>query len=77
MSDGTPAHDGRPATRAAYSAESQPELFDGILSKRIVAYLVDAVLIKKSQNFDRIVSGLFPEIAVKTLKKTDRFRTPE
>jgi uncharacterized RDD family membrane protein YckC len=45
MSDGTPAHDGRPVTRAAYSAESQPELFDGILSKRIVAFLVDAVLI--------------------------------
>jgi uncharacterized RDD family membrane protein YckC len=35
----------RPATRFVYDAATRPELFDGILSKRIVAFVVDAVLI--------------------------------
>ncbi len=31
--------------RFVYDPETQPELFDGILSKRIVAFVIDAVLI--------------------------------
>jgi uncharacterized RDD family membrane protein YckC len=45
MSDGTPSTDSRPSMRPVYDADSRPDLFDGILSKRIVAFLIDAVLI--------------------------------
>ncbi len=35
-----------PANRSfVYDPETQPELFDGILSKRIVAFIIDAILI--------------------------------
>jgi uncharacterized RDD family membrane protein YckC len=34
-----------PADRFAYDPETQPDLFDGILSKRIIAFVIDAVLI--------------------------------
>lgn len=33
------------AERFAYDPDTQPELFDGILSKRIIAFVIDAVLI--------------------------------
>ena len=33
------------SNRFVYDPERQPELFDGVLSKRIVAFIVDAVLI--------------------------------
>ena len=45
MSDGTPAHESRPDIRDRYDAAAEPDLFDGILSKRIVAFVIDAVLI--------------------------------
>jgi uncharacterized RDD family membrane protein YckC len=45
MSDSTPARDGGVDIRTLYDPVTQPALFDGILSKRIVAFLVDAVLI--------------------------------
>lgn len=35
----------RRSTRFAYDPAAQPEYFDGVLSKRIVAFFVDAVLI--------------------------------
>jgi len=35
----------RPIYRFVYDPETQPELFDGVLSKRIVAFIVDAVII--------------------------------
>ena len=35
----------RQADRFAYNPSTQPELFDGVLSKRIVGFIVDAVLI--------------------------------
>jgi len=35
----------RPAERYIYNPDTQPDLFDGILSKRIVAFIVDAILI--------------------------------
>ncbi|MEX0854080.1 MAG: RDD family protein [Bauldia sp.] len=34
-----------PAYRFIYDPDTQPELFDGVLSKRIVAFVVDAILI--------------------------------
>jgi uncharacterized RDD family membrane protein YckC len=34
-----------PADRFVYDPDTQPDLFDGILSKRIIAFVVDAVLI--------------------------------
>jgi uncharacterized RDD family membrane protein YckC len=46
MTEANPAPPGsRPAQRSVYDAAARPELFDGILSKRIVAFVVDAVLI--------------------------------
>ncbi len=33
------------SNRFVYDPERQPELFDGVLSKRIVAFIVDAILI--------------------------------
>lgn len=45
MSDGTPTTDSRPSMWPIYDADSRQDLFDGILSKRIVAFLIDAVLI--------------------------------
>ncbi len=35
----------RPSDHAVYDPDTEPELFEGILSKRIVAFIVDAVLI--------------------------------
>ncbi len=35
----------RDSSRFVYDPRTQPELFDGILSKRIVAFVIDAVLI--------------------------------
>ena len=34
-----------PPDRFVYDPDTQPDLFDGILSKRIVAFIIDAVLI--------------------------------
>ena len=31
--------------RSAYDPETQPELFDGVLSRRIIAFIIDAILI--------------------------------
>jgi uncharacterized RDD family membrane protein YckC len=46
MTDGNVAPpETRPAMRYVYDAAGRPDLFDGILSKRIVAFIVDAVLI--------------------------------
>jgi uncharacterized RDD family membrane protein YckC len=42
MSDTGSAPD---SNRFVYDPERQPELFDGVLSKRIVAFIVDAILI--------------------------------
>ena len=36
---------GRRADRFVYDPGTQPELFDGILSKRIIAFVIDAILI--------------------------------
>lgn len=36
---------GRGAGRFAYDPDTQPELFEGVLSKRIVAFVVDALII--------------------------------
>lgn len=44
-SNPAPTQTSRPGTRYIYDAETQTDLFDGILSKRIVAFVVDAVLI--------------------------------
>jgi uncharacterized RDD family membrane protein YckC len=35
----------RPADRFVYDPDTQPDLFEGILSRRIVAFFIDAVLI--------------------------------
>ena len=35
----------RPGERFIYDPDTQPDLFDGILSKRIVAFIIDAILI--------------------------------
>ncbi len=35
----------RQTERFAYDPDTQPELFDGILSRRIVAFVIDAILI--------------------------------
>jgi uncharacterized RDD family membrane protein YckC len=40
-----PSQHARHGDRFAYDPHTQPELFEGVLSKRIVAFLVDAVLI--------------------------------
>ena len=46
MTDPAPIQDTtRRSDRFAYDPNTQPELFEGVLSKRIVAFLVDAVLI--------------------------------
>lgn len=46
MADPAPIQDTtRRSDRFAYDPNTQPELFEGVLSKRIVAFLVDAVLI--------------------------------
>jgi uncharacterized RDD family membrane protein YckC len=46
MSDPTTTSEsGYRGDRFAYDPDTQPELFEGVLSKRIVAFLVDAVLI--------------------------------
>ncbi len=47
MSDGRPASSTETpsAMQSVYDPHAQPDLFDGILSKRIVAFLVDAVII--------------------------------
>lgn len=34
-----------PTDRFAYNPETQPDLFDGILSKRIIAFVIDAIFI--------------------------------
>jgi uncharacterized RDD family membrane protein YckC len=34
-----------PADRFVYDPDTQPDLFDGILSKRIIAFVIDAVLV--------------------------------
>lgn len=47
MTEGSPlstTEAGR-TTAAAYDPQAEPDLFEGILSKRIVAFLIDAVLI--------------------------------
>jgi uncharacterized RDD family membrane protein YckC len=41
----TETGDASPSQRFIYNPERQPELFDGILSKRIVAFVIDAVFI--------------------------------
>ena len=41
----TSTQTGRPAERYIYNPDTQPDFFDGILSKRIVAFIVDAILI--------------------------------
>jgi uncharacterized RDD family membrane protein YckC len=45
MTDPAQTQQTRRSDRFAYDPHSQPELFEGVLSKRIVAFLVDAVLI--------------------------------
>lgn len=46
MTDSNQAASGTPgAMRPIYDAAAYPDLFDGILSKRIVAFVIDAVLI--------------------------------
>ena len=46
MTDSIPAQPAEPARSGfAYDPETRPELFDGVLSKRIVAFLIDATLI--------------------------------
>lgn len=45
MTDPAQTHQARSSDRFAYDPQTQPELFEGVLSKRIVAFLVDAVLI--------------------------------
>jgi uncharacterized RDD family membrane protein YckC len=45
MADPAPTQDIRRSDRFAYDPHTQPELFEGVPSKRIVAFLVDAVLI--------------------------------
>jgi uncharacterized RDD family membrane protein YckC len=45
MTDPAQTQQARRSDRFAYDPHSQPELFEGVLSKRIVAFLVDAVLI--------------------------------
>lgn len=45
MSDPHTSEKAHRGNRFAYDPDTQPELFEGILSKRIIAFLVDAVLI--------------------------------
>jgi uncharacterized RDD family membrane protein YckC len=46
MTDATPTTtEPSASTRPIYDPRTQPELFDGILSKRIIAFVIDAVLI--------------------------------
>lgn len=47
MSESTPTatQQDRRSDRFAYDPDTQPQLFEGVLSKRIVAFVVDAVLI--------------------------------
>jgi uncharacterized RDD family membrane protein YckC len=45
MSDPATIQPPRRSDRFAYDPRTQPELFDGVMSKRIIAFLVDAVLI--------------------------------
>lgn len=45
MSDPATTQQAQRSDRFAYDPHAQPELFEGVLSKRIVAFLVDAVLI--------------------------------
>jgi uncharacterized RDD family membrane protein YckC len=45
MTDPAQTHHPRRSDRFAYDPDTQPELFEGVLSKRIVAFVVDAVLI--------------------------------
>lgn len=41
----SPTPGGRSAERFAYDPATQPQLFEGVLSKRIVAFVVDALII--------------------------------
>lgn len=43
--DSSPTPQGRSAGRFAYDPDTQPQLFEGVLSKRIVAFVVDALII--------------------------------
>ena len=46
MSDGNRTQfDRGDSVRYVYDPDAQPELFDGVLSKRVVAFVVDAILI--------------------------------
>lgn len=47
MSNGLQTGNGgpRPGDRYIYHSDTQPELFDGILSRRIVAFIIDAIII--------------------------------
>ena len=49
----------RTADRFVYDATRDPELFDGILSKRIVAFVVDAVVIVALMVPAALVVGIF------------------
>ena len=43
--DSSPTPRGRSTSRFAYDRDTQPELFEGVLSKRIIAFVVDALII--------------------------------
>src|SRR5690606_19646978 len=46
MTDQIPADSSeKPRSRFAYDPDTRPELFDGVLSKRILAFLIDALII--------------------------------
>lgn len=46
MTDAKPAApDASPSMQTIYDPQAHPELFDGILSKRIIAFIIDAILI--------------------------------
>jgi uncharacterized RDD family membrane protein YckC len=45
MTDPAQTQQTRRSDRFAYDPRTQPELFEGVLSKRIVAFLIDAVII--------------------------------
>lgn len=45
MSDRPPQSGYAPSMQYIYDPDTRPELFDGILSKRIVAFVIDAIII--------------------------------
>ena len=45
MTDPAQIQQTRRSDRFAYDPRTQPELFEGVLSKRIIAFLIDALLI--------------------------------